>query len=162
VSGPRVYNFLTALKENEAKDLPVATAGFCWGGQFVTKICWDLEQNHLSGGKRITECGFVAHPSFLSYPGDIEKIELPYACAASEIDPQMSAEQAKQTESILKEKTEKGKARGIEHEFVMYLGAHHGFAVRADEGDKEEAERGKKAEAQAIGWFERWFTNPPP
>ena len=82
----------------------------------------------------------------MTYPDDIEKIKLPFSCAAaSEKDPQMNAEQAKQTEQILKEKTEKGKSEGIEHEFVMYQGAHHGFAVRADENDKEEAARGKEA-----------------
>ena len=163
VTGPRVWKFLKDLKQNEAKDLPVGTAGFCWGGHFVTRFCWDdVEHNRLEDGKRVTVCGFVAHPSFITFPGDIEKIQLPYACAAAEHDPQMSAENAKQTEQILKDKTEKGKSEGIEHEFVMYQGAHHGFAVRADEEDKEEAERGKKAEAQAVKWFERWFANPPP
>lgn len=131
VTGPRIFKFLKDLKSNEAKDLPVATAGFCWGGKFVTQFCWDGEENRTKDGKRITVCGFVAHPSFLKYPDDIEKIQLPYSCAASEIDPQMSAEQAKQTEGILKEKTQKGQAGGIVHEFVMYHGAHHGFAVRA-------------------------------
>lgn len=31
--------------------------------------------------------------------------------------------------------------------------------VRADEDDKHEAEQGKKAEAQAVAWFTRWFAN---
>lgn len=65
----------------------------------------------------------------LTYPTDIEKIALPYSCAASEIDNQMSPEQAQQTEEILKAKTAKTKDSGVEHEFVMYKGAHHGFAV---------------------------------
>ena len=162
VTGPRIWSFLKALKQNEGKDLPIGTAGFCWGGHFVTRFCWDQEQNRLSDGTRVTDCGFVAHPSFLTYPTDIENIHLPYAVAASEHDPQMSPEQAKQTEEILKTKTEKSKDQGIEHEFVMYHGANHGFAVRADEEDKEEAERGKQAEAQAVKWFTRWFANPPP
>ena len=161
VTGPRVYGFVKALKQNEAKDLPVGTAGFCFGGHFVTRFCWDKEQNKLDDGTRATVCGFVAHPSFLTYPTDIENITLPYSCAAAEHDPQMSAEQAKQTEETLKGKTAKQKDQGVEHEFVMYQGAHHGFAVRADEDDKEEAERGKQAEAQAVKWFTRWFANPP-
>lgn len=90
VTGPRVFNFLKALKQNEGKDLSIGTAGFCWGAQFVTRFCWDQDQNRLSDGKRITDCGFVAHPSALSYPSDIEAIHLPYAVAASEHDPQMS------------------------------------------------------------------------
>lgn len=65
----------------------------------------------------------------LTFPQDIEKIKLPYSCAASEFDGQMSPENAKQTEEILKAKTAKTKDSGIEHEFVMYKGVHHGFAV---------------------------------
>jgi dienelactone hydrolase len=132
VTAPRVYSFLKALKQNEAKDLVIGTAGFCWGAQFVTKLCHDLTENRLDDGKRATECGFVAHPSMLQYPASIDPIVLPYAVAASEHDPQMSPEQAKQTEEILKAKTEKTKSEGIEHEFVMYHGAHHGFAVRIE------------------------------
>ena len=162
VTRPRVYNFLKALKQNEAKDLHIGTAGYCWGAQFVTKLCWDQDENKTDDGKRVTECGFVAHPSALTYPGDIEMILLPYSCAAAEIDPQMSAEAAKQTEDVLKSKTAKVKDQGVEHEFVMYKGAFHGFAVRADEEDKEEAARGKKAEEQAVKWFSRWLTSPSP
>lgn len=77
----------------------------------------------------MTVCGFTAHPSMLTFPQDIEKIKLPYSCAASEFDGQMSPENAKQTEEILKAKTAKTKDSGIEHEFVMYKGVHHGFAV---------------------------------
>ena len=94
----------------------------------MTKLCHDLEENRLDG-KRVTQCGFVAHPSALKYPDSIDPIVLPYAVAASEHDPQMSPDQAKQTEKILQEKTQKSKSEGIEHEFVLYHGAHHGFAV---------------------------------
>lgn len=161
VTEPRVLGFLKALKKNEAKDLPIGTAGFCWGAPFVTKFCWDVEQNRTEDGNRVTVCGYVAHPSSLKYPDDIEKLVLPYSVAAAETDQMMSPENAKQTEEILKAKTQKTKAEGIEHEFVMYHGVHHGFAVRADEDDKHQAEAGKKAEAQAVAWFGRWFANPP-
>lgn len=33
-------------------------------------------------------------------------------------------------------------------------------SFRADEEDKEEAERGKEAEKQAIDFFTRWFASP--
>ena len=157
---PRIVDWFKALRENEAKDLPVGTAGFCWGGKYVSELCWD--QTKTKDGKRLVDCGFVAHPSMLKYPGDIEMIVLPYACAASEHDQQMSPEQAKQVKDILAAKTAKTKDHGVEHEFVMYDGAHHGFAVRADENEKVEAEQGKKAEEQAVNWFKRWFANPAP
>lgn len=86
--------------------------------------------NRSRSGERLTDCGYTAHPSRLAYPGDIEKVRLPYSVAAAENDMMMSKEQAKQTEVILKEKSAKWKDDGIEHEFVMYEGATHGFAVR--------------------------------
>ncbi|KAK5746932.1 hypothetical protein LTR17_000563 [Elasticomyces elasticus] len=157
---PRLFPWFQALKENEAKDLPIATAGFCWGAKYVTELCWD--QTKTKDGKRLVECGFVAHPSNIKYPGDMEMIVLPYSCAAAEHDMMMSADQAKQTKDILTAKTAKTKDHGVEHEFVMYDGAHHGFAVRADENEKHEAAQGKKAEDQAVNWFKRWFDNPSP
>lgn len=180
VATPRILSFIKALKANEAKVLPIATAGFCWGGKFVTELCKD--QVKADDGGRLTECGFTAHPSFLTYPDDIEGIVLPYSCAAAELeDPQMSPAQAKQTREILTAKTAKQKDQGIEHEFVMYegkfapissqlvrllivltLGTHHGFAVRADEDEKHEAAQGKKAEEQAVKWFSRWLSSPAP
>ena len=173
---PRIMSFFKALKENEAKDKPVGTAGFCWGGKYVTELCWD--QVKAENGKRLVDCGFTAHPSNMKYPGDFEMIILPYSCAAAEHDQMMSPEQAKQTKDILSAKTAKTKDSGVEHEFQMYDGAHHGFAVRgkyysdlaermltasiADEDEKIEAEQGKRAEDQAVNWFKRWFAKPPP
>jgi len=144
VSKPQIHNFLSTVSSQSA--LALGVAGFCWGGGHVTKLCWDHEKT--PSGKRLVDCGFAAHPSFVTYPGDIENIRLPYSCAAASIDPQMSAENAKQTEEILKAKTAKLKDQGVEHEFVMYEGAHHGFAVRADEDNVKEAEQGKQAETQ--------------
>nr|OQO32221.1 hypothetical protein B0A51_00469 [Rachicladosporium sp. CCFEE 5018] len=153
VCKPRIRAFMHAVRENEAANLPVGVAGFCWGGGHVTKLCWDDEKT--KDGKQLVDCGFIAHPSFLTYPGDIEKVVLPLSCAAAEHDQQMSAANAKSTEEVLVAKTAKTKDQGVEHEFVMYPGTHHGFAVRADEEDKEEAARGKEAEAQAVAWFSK-------
>ncbi|KAK4904962.1 hypothetical protein LTR49_025669 [Elasticomyces elasticus] len=157
---PRLFPWFQALKENEAKNLPVGAAGFCWGAKYVTELCWD--QTRTKDRKRVIECGFVAHPSNMKYPGDVEMVVLPYSCAAAEVDMMMSAEQAKQTKDILAAKTAKSADHGVEHEFVMYDGVHHGFAVRADENQKHEAAQGKKAEEQAVNWFKRWFANPSP
>ncbi|EGP91860.1 uncharacterized protein MYCGRDRAFT_67558 [Zymoseptoria tritici IPO323] len=157
VAGPKIYNFLEAVNKNEAKDLPVGVAGFCWGGLWVTKLC--SNEVKAQDGSDLIVCGFTAHPSMLTYPNDIEKVVLPYAVAAPEIDPQMSPESAKQTKEILTAKTAKSKDQGVEFEFVMYDGAHHGFAVRADEDDTHEAAQGKKAEAQAVAWFSKWFSS---
>lgn len=157
---PEILDYLKAVRKNEAAKLPVGIAGFCWGGQYAAEFCWD--QVKTEDGNRLVDCGFMAHPSFLTFPDSIDKIVLPMSVAQSGIDPQVSAEQAKLTESILVAKTAKTKDLGVDHEFIMYQGIHHGFAVRADEGDLKEAEAGKKAQAQAIAWFSRWFDHPPP
>lgn len=139
-ASPKVMDFFKALRADEAKDLPVGTAGFCWGGKLVTELCWDATKTN--DGKRLVECGFVAHPSFLKYPDDLEKVVLPYSCAAASIDVQMSAENAQKTKEVLMAKTAKMKDQGIEFEFEMYEGAEHGFAVRADEVSLEWAVQG--------------------
>ena len=86
VARPRIADFLRALKAQTHPDLPVATAGFCWGGKFVTELCWDGEMNRGRGGERVTCCGFTAHPSRLAFPGDVEMVRLPWSVAAAEID----------------------------------------------------------------------------
>jgi hypothetical protein len=88
VASPRIYSFLKATREHEGARLPVGTAGFCWGAKYVTELCWD--QTKTDSGERLIDCGFIAHPSNLKYPSDIEKVVLPLSCAAAEIDFQMS------------------------------------------------------------------------
>lgn len=143
---PQIVDFLSGVRKNEPG--PVGVAGFCWGGKHVFDLASDKYKT--PDGGRLIDVGFTAHPSLLKYPDDIEATVLPVSVAASEHDPQMSPEQAKQTEAILK-------AKDVDHEFVMYPGVHHGFAVRADENEKDEAEAGKKAEEQAVAWFTKWF-----
>ena len=71
----------------------------------------------------------------------------------------MTKDQGEQTKKLLEQKTQEAAETGlrVRHEFVWYEGARHGFAVRADKDDKDEARRGKKAESQAIKWFGRQF-----
>lgn len=166
---PQILEFFRGLKSSHP-DLPVGAAGFCWGGKWTVELCHAKHRSSppvgnpqpqsagQSGGtgEPLIVCGFTAHPSRLTFPTDIEAVELPLAVAASgKHDPQMSREQGEQTKAILEGKNKK--VDGVEHEFVWYEGACHGFAVRADEDDEEEAERGLQAEKQAIAWFTKWF-----
>lgn len=86
VARPKISAFLSALKTKSHPDLPVGTAGFCWGGKWVTELCWDAEMNRTKDGERATCCGFTAHPSRLAFPGDIEKVRLPFSVACASID----------------------------------------------------------------------------
>ncbi|KAH0370660.1 dienelactone hydrolase family protein, partial [Aureobasidium melanogenum] len=153
---PRVRKFFRALQHSHP-ELPVAAAGYCWGGQWVVELCTKPDDDSPEEVKPFVVCGFTAHPSRLKIPTDIEAVTYPLSIAAAGIDQQIPVAKAKQIEDILKAKTAKTKDRGVEHEFVLYEDTHHGFAVRADEKEGHERECGKKAEEQAIRWFTKWF-----
>ena len=152
---PRVIKFFRSLQSSHP-ELPVAAAGYCWGGQWVVELCSNKKEYTVEG-KPLVVCGFTAHPSRLKLPADIESVVYPLSIAAAGIDQQIPKAKAKQIEDSLKAKTAKTKDHGAEHEFVMYEDVHHGFAVRADENEGHEKECGKKAEDQAVHWFTRWF-----
>ncbi|KAI5256715.1 hypothetical protein E4T42_01383 [Aureobasidium subglaciale] len=152
---PRVYKFFRGLQSSHP-DLPVAAAGYCWGGQWVVELCMNDEDCAVDV-KPFVVCGFTAHPSRLKIPTDIHMVYYPLSIAAAGIDQQIPVVKARQIEDILKAKTAKMKDIGIEHEFTLYEGVHHGFAVRADENEDHERKCGKKAEEQAIRWFTKWF-----
>ena len=152
---PRVINFFRGLQSSHP-ELPVAAAGYCWGGQWVVELCSNKEEYTVEGN-RLIACGYTAHPSRLKLPTDIEAVAQSLSIAAAGIDQQIPKAKAKQIEDILKAKTAKTKDQGVEHEFVMYEDVHHGFAVRADENEGYERECGKKAEDQAVRWFTKWF-----
>lgn len=113
VARPKISAFLSSLKTKTHPDLPIGTAGFCWGGKWVTELCWDAEMNRTRDGKRVTDCGFTAHPSRLAYPGDVEKVRLPYSVAAAEIDFMMSSVSAV-NRSVLARRLEKADAVDLE------------------------------------------------
>ena len=152
---PEVETFFKEVRQHEdTKHLPVGAAGYCWGGYFTLQLAADTVRTDV--GRPLIDAAYTAHPSFLTVPADIENVKLPLSIAQSEIDPQMPKAKAMTTKEILEKKNAEAKD-GVKHEFVYYDGAHHGFAVRANEKDVEEAEMGKKAEKQAIDWYQRWF-----
>jgi dienelactone hydrolase len=100
------------------------------------------------------DCAYVAHPSYLVVPDDIKKVKKPLSCAFAGNDRGLPLEKTDLIESTLKEASNES---GLEHECVLYPGAHHGFALRGSKKDPEENERGQKAEDQAVKWFKKWL-----
>ena len=74
VAMPRIVSFLTSLRAST--DDRIAVAGFCWGGQFAVLLC-DPATYSTDDGKSLIDFAFVAHPSNLNLPNDIEKVTLP-------------------------------------------------------------------------------------
>lgn len=106
--------------------------------------------------QRLVDATFAAHPSRVKIPGDVAKVVVPMSVAAGELDERFPRSQVDDVEAILRMKTEKG---GGEHEVVWYEGARHGFGIRGSETDGWESECGRRAEEQAIRWFQRQFSS---
>ncbi|OHE92892.1 dienelactone hydrolase [Colletotrichum orchidophilum] len=142
------------------KAIKVGVAGFCWGGKFVVQLC-QLAAGPFGGGgggssgsegegERLIDCGFTAHPSFLTLPKDLETVVLPLSVANGDDDMMMPRAKMVEAKELLGKK-------GGDFEIVEYPGAKHGFAVRGDPNDQRQADFGMRAEDQAVGWFRRWF-----
>lgn len=149
VAKPRIFDFFKALRQNEAANLPVGAAGFCWGGRYVALLCHDVEK--APNGKSLVDVGFTAHPSLLVLPDDIEAVQKPLSIANGTLDIQLTVPGMEQVKAIFAEK-EQGK-----FELVVYEGAKHGFAIRGNPGDEKELKQGAEAETHAVAWFSRWL-----
>ena len=141
-SHPRVTAFFQSLR---SENLPVGAAGFCWGGKHVVLLAHESDPEVA-----LIDAGFTAHPSMLSFPGDIDKIALPVSFALSDVDAQVSPEQAAMLKSAVEAK--EGKAKG---EADIYKGTGHGFAIRADMKFPDNAQVAARVEDQCINWFNK-------
>lgn len=167
---PRILSFMTALRASAGGGGPAAkigVAGFCWGGLHAVLLTHDTPQNRVAvdGGVEtcpLVDCAFTAHPSMLSFPGDIEGVVRPLSVANGDDDAWMGKAKMQRLVGMLEGKNAalgEGGGEGERYEAVVYPGAKHGFAVRGDLGDPLQRERGEQSEEQAVRWFRRWFGN---
>jgi dienelactone hydrolase len=147
VSMPKVISFFEAVRLNEGNTLPVGVAGFCWGGKHAVV----LAQGELaSNGKPLVDASFVAHPSLVEIPVDLEKVTKPLSLAAGDQDFVTSLKEVERWRTATD-------ALKVDTEVQVYPGAGHGFAVRADPKSERIMEQSDKAEHQAVNWFEKHF-----
>ena len=152
-SYPIIKKFVVDLRKNEAADLPVGAAGFCWGGKHVVLLAGDEERVN---GKPLIDAGYTAHPSMLTLPADIENIKRPVSFACAGTDHQLSPELVQKIKTIVEEKPAEAKG-----EVVTFEGCGHGFAVRADLSNADVSKQADAAEAQSIRWFNKHFGVSP-
>lgn len=157
-SMPKVQAYFEAVRDNEAteQNLPIGSAGFCWGGQHVFALATG-EYKSSKSGKVLCDAHFGAHVSNVSGPPEAKKVKLPLSMAAATDDKVLSLAKAREVEAILREKADK---EGLKHSEVQYYeGAGHGFAVRADPMDKKLAEHAEGATDQAVQFYRRVFAD---
>jgi dienelactone hydrolase len=142
---PRVFSFHEALHSDpETKSLKIGSAGFCWGGKYTIL---------LSQEPNLVDVGFTAHPSKMKFPEDWDKVQKPLSVAIGDVDMGIKIDMVNDIKTLLEGES---KPKG-QNEVVIYPGAKHGFAVRADPKDEGQTKSGVEAMKQAIAWFGKWM-----
>ena len=140
---PRVWNFCTGVRNDpETSNLKLGAAGFCWGGKYT--ILLSHEQNMI-------DVGFTAHPSKMKFPDEWEAVKKPLSVAIGDVDLGIKIDMVKDIKALLEKKED------TLCELIIYPGAKHGFAVRADPKDEGQTKSAMEAETQALAWFQKWF-----
>lgn len=145
---PRIETFFNHLRVEVGPDIKIGTAGYCWGGQHVFKLAGGL--GAPTGQKPLVQCMFTAHPSNFSIPVDVENVKIPVSVAIGDKDFALAPKAQKQVMAIMDKS-------GIDHEFRVYPGATHGFAVRGNPNVPEEEEYQRQARDQAVAWFDKYL-----
>ena len=119
----------------------------------------DSSVHSTDNGKSLIDCAFIAHPSNLSLPSDIDKVILPLRLCQGSEDFVLNMDGVRQIEGIFAKK-EAQLDQNDRGKFVVSVveGAKHGFAVRGDLGIEEEVKQGMVAEDQAVEWFQKWLS----
>lgn len=142
---PKTFQFHEALRSDpETKSLKIGSAGFCWGGKYTI---------HLAQEPNLIDVGFTAHPSKMKFPEDWDKLQKPLSIAIGDVDLGIKIDMVKDIKTLLEGQT---KPKG-QNEVVIYPGAKHGFAVRADPKDESQTKSAGEALKQAIDWFTKWM-----
>jgi dienelactone hydrolase len=131
VAFPKIKEFLTHLRA-DPDHKKIGSVGFCWGGRYSVLLTHGDADPYV-------DAAVAFHPSFLSIPGEIEKIEKPVDIEVGDQDALVSASDI---ETI----------RGIFHNKPQcHIEVHpdqvHGFSVRGDlsiEMDKKAKGKGNE------------------
>ncbi|KAI9819707.1 MAG: hypothetical protein M1832_003941 [Thelocarpon impressellum] len=149
VVGPRINAFFREIRKHET--LAVGVAGYCWGGQHAILLAHDDAETKAP----LVDAVFTAHPSGVDIPGHIRGVRVPLSIAIGTKDMVLNMKGVHELQTTLGEKTD------VPNEVQTYEGAKHGFAVRGNPKDPDEAAQASRAEAQAVAWFSEHLKKGP-
>ncbi|KAL4744024.1 dienelactone hydrolase [Aspergillus similis] len=157
-SYPIVESFFASVRQSpEGQKHPIGAAGFCWGGKHTLLLAHGASttitrvDNDSKVERNLIDAGFTGHPSMLSLPGDIEKLTIPVSFALGDLDSNLKGDKIELIKKIVHEKEEVG------GEVRVYVGAGHGFCVRADTAVEQSDRQAAEAEEQAVEFFRKRF-----
>lgn len=138
-AGSTLATFLSAVRSGpEAmRGLPVFAAGFSYGGKFAL----DLARRPNPSVAAV----FVAHPSHVRLPTDLERLVAPVSFALARHDHALGGKNVDIVERLV--------AKGSAKCEVKVYQAGHAFAVRSDFTGRDSLDAADAAEDQAIKWF---------
>jgi dienelactone hydrolase len=155
VSWPIINGFFEELYK-AAPTRVVLVAGYCWSGRYALLLThrerWMMSDGAFREGGFV-HAAFCAHPSLLAIPKEITAISRPASFALGDCDEVVPT---KSVERIRAGLAEKSKAM-IETEVVVYEGAQHGFAIRADLAKPMEKIQFEEVTQQAVRWFKKFL-----
>jgi dienelactone hydrolase len=106
ITHPRFFAFFTASCASTS--LPIACAGFCWGGKLVAQLCAASARTE-DGKKFLVDCGFMAHPANLAVPADVEAVQQQLSISIGDVDFALEVAQVQECKRVLEEGEEKGR-----------------------------------------------------
>ncbi|KAK0608325.1 hypothetical protein LWI29_028986 [Acer saccharum] len=117
----------------------IGVAGICWGGKVAVKLAGSVD----------IQAVVLMHPSRVT-EDDINKVKVPIAILAAELDQALPAEQLKDFEEILSAKAE------FDSLVKIYPGVAHGFTVHYNDEDKFAVKSAKEAHKDMLNWFTKY------
>ncbi|KAE9404070.1 dienelactone hydrolase endo-1,3,1,4-beta-D-glucanase [Gymnopus androsaceus JB14] len=141
ITSTRLRSFIATL-QTEKNYKKLGAVGYCYGGAMAVKLAsTDLFNSVV-----------ICHPGPVSEQ-EISAIKVPSSFVCAEEDITFGPKARKKAEEIFASRN--GRDNFIEHEFKVYKGTTHGFAVRPNQSYPEVKAGYEAALEQTVQWFEK-------
>ncbi|KAK0108548.1 hypothetical protein ONS95_003348 [Cadophora gregata] len=133
---PRVLSFLQSLRaspppfalpvDTGSQSLKIGVAGFCWGG----KHAFMLAQPSPEGENNLADCIFIAHPSYITLPSEVQHITIPTSVIVGDADAVLKKPQAVEMKRLLEAKG--AESKGAESKRAVNGGKGEGIGGKGE------------------------------